>query len=265
MSTATNEPRTAGPRTIVLKVGGANLERPEYVAGLARYAADLQRAGARIVLVHGGGREIGALHDALDVPFRKIDGLRVTSETSLGLTIQMLCGLINKRLVVALQAAGADALGLSGVDLGLLRADLLDEKRLGRVGVVSDVRSDLLDSLLDAGFLLVVAPVSLGLDGCPLNVNADDAAFALAKALGADDLDFVSDVPGVRVEAGSDRVAPRLEVERVQELVRDTDVIQGGMRPKLSAAAEAVEGGVSRVRIGTLSSIRRGRATEIVA
>lgn len=251
--------------SVVLKVGGANLDRPEYLERLARHVAELRAEGRRIVLVHGGGVEIGALHDALDLPFRKVDGLRVTSEATLRITTQVLCGLVNKRIVASFVREGLPALGLSGVDCGLLRAELVDEKRLGRVGTIREVDAPRLRSLLDLGHVIVLSPVSLAADGEPCNVNADTAAHAVATALSADQLDFISDVPGVRTVAGSGEVADTLRLPEAARIMQDSEVVSGGMRPKLEAAITALNGGVGRVRVGTLGGMAKGRATEIVA
>lgn len=256
---------TATAPTIVLKIGGANLERPEYVERLTGHVAELVASGARVVVVHGGGTQIAELHDRLDLPFRTIDGLRVTSNETLAVTTQVLCGSMNKRLVASFVGRGLPALGVSGIDLGLLRAELVDARRLGRVGEISRVDSTRFESLLDSGLVLVVAPVSLVDDGGAANVNADSAAHAIATALEADSLDFISNVAGVRTEPESDETAECLDIAQVRELIADESVVKGGMRPKLLAATAAIERGVSRVRIGTLIGMTNGRATRIVA
>ena len=254
-----------GGPLMVVKVGGANLTRPDYVRDLSRHLRARVQRGERIVVVHGGGPEIGALHDALDVPFTRVDGLRVTSEEGMRLATMVLCGLVNKRVVARLVSDGLPAMGLSGVDLGLLRSELLDPERLGRVGSAPAVDVTRLRVLLDAGLLPVIAPVSLGPDGEPVNVNADTAAHAIATALSATSLDFVSDIPGVRTRKGSTRVAARLTVRDIQRLVSEGDVIRGGMIPKLESAVAAVAAGVGRVRVGNLGGLGRNTATEVVA
>jgi acetylglutamate kinase len=249
----------------VLKIGGANLQQPEFVEELSRYVVALRREGRRVVVVHGGGPEIGAFHDALGVPFEKSGGLRVTSDEGMEITTMVLCGLVNKRVVARLVRDGVPAVGLSGIDLGLLQAELLDEPRLGHVGNAPVVRREALTRLLDGGLVPVIAPVSLGPDGQALNVNADTAAHAIATVLEADSLDFVSDVPGVRTRAGSTVVARRLRVQEVEQLLKDSSVIKGGMLPKLRSAVAAVDGGVGRVRVGDLPGMARGSATEVIA
>jgi acetylglutamate kinase len=217
-----------------------------------------------MVLVHGGGPRISALHDALDEPRSTWEGLRVTSERGMEITTMVLCGLVNKALVAGLVVRGVRAIGLSGIDLGLLRADLLDPERLGRVGASPEVDVDAIVRWTD-GLVPVIAPVSLGPDGNPVNVNADTAARAIAGALGARRLDFVTDVPGVRGERRDDAPIRRLCLTDADDLLRHPSAVAGGMRPKLRSAVAAVRGGVGRVRVGNLGSLGSGTATEVVA
>jgi acetylglutamate kinase len=159
-------------------------------------------------------------------------------------------------------AHGLDCLGVSGVDLGLLRAPLKDARNLGRVGGPPSVDAGRLRSVLENVDVLVVSPVSIGPDGSAVNVNADDAAHAIATALGAASLDFVSDIPGVR--GADDAVLADLAPHDVTGLISD-GVVRGGMVPKLKAAVAAVSAGVQRVRIGDLASMAAGVATVISA
>lgn len=244
--------------TTVIKVGGSRLRRAEDVRALADYAAAL-RPG-RVVIVHGGGPEISELHQALDIPFEKRDGLRVTSDQGMRATIMALCGCVNKRVVAGLVERGLPAIGLSGVDVGLMRAALKGDARWGRVGTRPAVDAGRLEQLLDAGLLPVVAPVSLGPDGQPVNVNADEAAHALAEALGAGSLELVSDVPGIALERG--RVAARIVAAEADDLI-ERALVRGGMVPKLRAAVAAVEAGVGRVRIGDLAGMAAATSTVI--
>ena len=255
----------AGAALTIVKVGGADLTRPAYVRELSAHVRALRARGEQVVVVHGGGPEIGALHEDLGVAYSRRDGLRVTSPEGMRLTTMVLCGLVNKRVVSRFVSDGIPALGLSGVDLGLLRAPLLDEARFGRVGDTPLVDATALRSLLEAGLVPVVAPVSLAPDGEPVNVNADMAAHALATALGASSLDFVSDVPGVRTDPNTDDVAGRLRVVDVERLVSEGNAVTGGMLPKLRSAAAAVTAGVGRVRVGDLAGMANDSATEVVA
>jgi len=249
----------------VVKVGGSNLDRPAYVDRLCDHIGRLVAGGSRVVVVHGGGPQITSLHEELGEPSTTWEGLRVTSERGMMLTTMALCGLVNKTLVAALVARGIRALGLSGIDLGLLRADLLDERKLGRVGAPPDVDAEPILRLLLGGITLVVAPVSLAPDGRAVNVNADTAARSIATALRADHLDFVTDVPGVKTSRAARATIPRLRVAEAADLLDAPAAVVDGMRPKLRSAIAAVRAGVGRVRVGSLVSMDRGESTEIVA
>jgi acetylglutamate kinase len=217
----------------VIKVGGRAQADPR----LARALAACWRAAPRdVVVVHGGGDEVSALQRAAGVEPRFVDGRRVTAPDDIDRLRMALSGLANKRLVAALVAAGADALGLSGEDAALLTADVVEDGALGAVGTVRAVRVTVLRHLLAAGYLPVVSPLATA-----LNINGDDAASAIAVALGADELLFVSDVPGVRPGG-----------------------VTGGMHAKLGAARSAAEQGVAHVRIGDLAMLGDADAGTIV-
>jgi len=215
------------------------------------------------VVVHGGGRAISDLSTRLGLPVEQRDGLRVT-DTAVAAAVEMaLGGPVNRQVVAALRRAGVDALGLSGVDGGLLAAEPLDAA-LGHVGRIVSVRASLLESLLLAGLTPVIAPMAPGPapHEAPLNVNADDAAAAVAGALRAAELLFVSDVPGVRV-AGAPR--PALHLAEVAGLVAEGTVTHG-MVAKLRAAEAALAAGARAVRIGGLEMLHSATAgTRIVA
>ena len=169
----------------VVKVGGAVAGAPAEVAAFASAVAALP--GSRVV-VHGGGTEITAWQERLGLPVEWKDGLRVTTPAAMQVTAMVLSGLVNKRLAAALIDAGELAVGISGEDGGLVRALRRDGGRLGEVGEVAGVDPRPLCALLDAGILPVVSPVSRGPGGAPLNVNADEAAIALAVGLAANRL-----------------------------------------------------------------------------
>lgn len=251
------------PPLDVVKVGGHELDDPAFVTGLAEAVGALRAAGRAVVVVHGGGRAIAALQAQLELPVRTVDGRRVTDDAALDVVEMVLSGLVNKRLVAAFVGAGIDALGLSGVDRGLLRCRPLAHPTadLGRVGLVEAVRRPVLDGLLAEGVVPVVSPVSLGPDGRSWNVNADDAAAALAAALGAARLVLVSNVPGVRL---ADGVADRLDAADVEAAI-DGGAIAGGMVPKVQAALAAVMAGVGEARIVDLAGLASGGGTAIVA
>ena len=234
----------------VVKVGG----RAQRDAALSSRIHDaVSIPGARIVVVHGGGDEVTALQRRMGVEATFVDSRRVTSADDLDAVRMVLSGTVNKRIVARLQSEGVRAVGVSGEDGGMLTARVLTPA-LGRVG--RDVLSDatLIADLLNGGWVPVISPLARdrdSVDGLGLNVNGDDAAAAIAAGIGADELLFVSDVPGVMndgiVIAGIDSDAIAALVAR--------GVVQGGMRAKLEAAAVALRNGVHRVRIAALSGI----------
>ncbi len=241
----------------VVKVGGNEVDDAAWTARLARALA---RRGGSTVVVHGGGKEITALQRALGAEPEWRDGLRVTTDESVRAVAMVLSGVVNKRLVSALLTAGIDAVGISGEDGGLLRAALLRGGALGRTGEVAEVRTRLLAAWLEQGLVPVVSPVSRGPDGGPLNVNADDAAAAVAAAMGATELLFVSNVPGV-LDGGA--VLPELAAGEVEALI-ESGTASGGMAPKLRAAARAAAA-AGRVRIGGLEMLEdHGAGTRVL-
>lgn len=246
---------------ILLKVGGNEIDDEAFLASFVAVVADLSRY-TPLVIVHGGGKEIGDLHQRLGVPFEFIGGQRVTTPASLRLVEMVLSGSVNTRLTRWLVNAGVEALGLSGVDMGLLRAEPLrpDGMDLGYVGRIVAARGELLQQWLAQGITPVVSPVSLGLDGQAYNVNADLAAAALATAIGAARLVFVSNVPGVLL-AGA--LAPQLTMSEAEQAIA-TGHIYGGMIPKVRAALAALDTGVQAVMITNLAGLAAGSGTVLV-
>lgn len=220
---------------VVLKIGGSVAEE----AAAIGTAAAICDAGHPLIVVHGGGPLIGEWSERLGLATRFVRGLRVTDEATRDVALAVLAGLANKRIVAALRSRGVDAVGLSGLDGGLLRADREDPE-LGLVGKVSLVDTSLLLDLVDTARVPVVAPAALGPDGEPLNVNADSAAGAIAASAGARLLAFLTDVPGVRASDG--RVLRTLDAARTRELIAD-GTIAGGMRPKAEACLLAASAG----------------------
>ena len=237
--------------TRVIKIGG----RPQLDPSLPAAVAAAQRAApGSLVVVHGGGDEVSTLQRLYGVEARFAGGRRVTSALDLEIIRMALSGSANKRLVASLVDAGVSAIGLSGEDGALLTADPLDRARYGYVGTPAAVNVTLLRHLLDAGLLPVLSPVSRSTDpamGATLNVNGDDAAAAIAAALGAEELLLVSDVPGVLL---GERSVPALGPEEAQRLI-DDGTARGGMAAKLQAALSALDGGVQRVRISDIAAI----------
>lgn len=231
---------------VVVKIGGSMAEDLASLTELAEDLAALASSGVRVALVHGGGKDINRNLKWLDQEPRFVDGLRVTDEPAMDIVEMTLSGRVNKLLVRLLLRAGALPCGVSGVDAGLFRATpLREDGALGRVGSVTTVSPSLLGTLWSGGFLPVVSPVSLGPDGQSWNVNADDAAAALASSLGARALVYVSDVPGV-LENGS-RI-PSLDPAGVEDLI-ERGVASGGMIPKLRGCVQTLRSGVASVSV----------------
>jgi len=242
----------------VIKIGGNEMNTPGFLQELAAQLARLAAAGP-LVVVHGGGQDIAALQARLGLEPVKVDGLRVTDAESLAVAQMVLSGHTNKHVVRTLLAAGLDAVGLSGVDGGLLRCRKKAHPTvdLGLVGEVTSVRAGLLDKLIEAGLVPVVSPVSLGEDGQIYNVNADEAAGAIAAALAAAALDFVSNVPGVLAKGD---LLPELSAAAAEALIAD-GTVSGGMIPKVRAALNALDRGIPRVRIVNLAGLGAGGGT----
>ena len=184
-------------RISVVKISGHYLDNDEL---LRQFADIVARSDDRLVIVHGGGKEISQLQTKLNIRPRYVDGLRVTDADSLALVEMVLSGSVNKRLVRYLLAAGVDAQGLSGVDRGLVRARQMQHESvdMGFTGIVVSVRSEVITDLFRLGVTPVIAPVSVG-EGSNFNLNADPVAGAIAQAINADRVIFISNVSGVLV------------------------------------------------------------------
>ena len=234
---------------VVVKLGGSLLEDAERRARALAAVAARWDAGDRLVLVHGGGRRIDAALSALGIPRRVCRGLRVTDAPTLEVVVGVLCGGVNKSLVSELSALRVRCAGISGLDGGTLRAQPhppVDGTELGFVGARPSSDPALARALLRSGHLPVVAPLASGPGGIALNVNADSAAAALAAALGAERLVFLTDVEGLLDARG--RVIERLDAAGLAKL-RRAGFVTGGMLPKLEACAHALDQGVATVCI----------------
>lgn len=249
---------------LVIKVGGNDLDNPDFCSGLARLVAGL---ASRPVLVHGGGKGTTALGERLGLESRFVDGLRVTDEAALDVAVMGLVGTASIRLVQALTAARVPALGLAGADARLVIVEKLEhpDGDLGRVGRPTRVDAPALLRLVQAGFVPCLAPVCCSDEGLLYNVNADHVAQAVATALDTSALVYLTNVPGVLV-AGA--LVPRLCPSEVEARVAEGH-IRGGMIPKVRAATEAVRAGARRVLITNLEGLEawlRGEraGTEII-
>lgn len=225
---------------IVVKIGGSTLGSHDTTL---KDLVTLQNQGVDVVVVHGGGNVISQWMQRQGIPPQFVNGLRVTDEASLEIVVAVLSGLVNKELVAQMHELGGRAIGISGIDGGLLEARVVNPE-LGYVGEIATVNSGPITALLSSGYMPMIAPLARqcqdGSDhsGGPLNINGDTVAGELAHALGAERLVFLTDVEGVM--DGSGRVIRRLDQRRA-DLLFQSGVVRGGMIPKLAACLRALE------------------------
>lgn len=235
----------------VIKLGGSLLDDPIRRAAALAGIATAWKNGQPIVVVHGGGKHVDAALAKLGIAKKTHAGLRVTDAATLEVVVSVLAGTVNKSLVAELSAIGVRAAGISGADAATLVAEphpAIDGVELGHVGRVSSSDPALIHSMLAGGILPVVSSVAIGHSGSLLNVNADSAACAIAAALGASSLQFITDVAGLLDRDGN--LVPSLTAESLEDFLA-SDVVSGGMRPKLQAALGALTAGVATIAIGT--------------
>jgi acetylglutamate kinase len=237
----------------LIKLGGTLLDLPELRASLATQISQQTQRGVTITVVHGGGKQMTRFLADRGIESRFVNGLRVTTPETMDAVLKVLAGSVNQELVSAFIAAGARAVGLSGVDAGMVEAEPMDPA-LGLVGRVTRANPEFLDLLAASGYLPVVACVAGGRDGKLYNVNADQMAAACAAGWRADRLIFLTDIAGVLDGAGE--VQALLTPERCRRLIGE-GVAAGGMQAKLNAAIGALEQGVAEVEIapGALSGV----------
>ena len=242
-------------RPLVLKLGGELLEDPGHLANVVSALTAIRRDASRLVIVHGGGREIDAALKTAGIEKKQVDGLRVTDQATLDVAVAVLAGAINTRLVAALSVAGVRAVGLTGADANIGLADVapphtaVDGRTidLGRVGVPApDGDTRLLDTLVGGGFVPVIACIGLARDGRLLNVNADTLAGHLAARLRARRLVIAGGTPGVLDRSGA--TLATLDAGAIADLVSD-GTASAGMIAKLRACEQAIDGGVDDVVI----------------
>jgi acetylglutamate kinase len=244
-------------RPVVYKIGGPALEDPALVGPLA---AEVKRAPGPVLLVHGGGRQVDRLLKALGVESDFVDGRRRTSPEAMEVVEMVLSGTTNKRLAAGLTAAGLPAVGISGRDANLVRARI--EGRWGRVGTPDTVDPALVRTLWAAGLVPVVSPVAAGPAGEAVNVNADEAALGLARALHAAALVYLSDVDGVRIDG---QAARSLGADEAARRIAD-GTISGGMTLKVRVALDAAAAGIPEVVVaGKARLLGEFPGTRIVA
>lgn len=237
-------------KIIVVKYGGSAMADEELQKNVIKDVTLLKLVGFKPIIVHGGGKEISKWVGKVGKKSEFIGGLRVTDEETMEIA-EMVLNKVNKRLVTMVQELGVKAVGISGKDGGLLKVDkkLFQGQDIGYVGDIREVDADILYHLLDNDFLPIVAPIGLDDDFNTYNINADDAACAVAKAVGADKLVFLTDIEGLYRDINDkSSFISRLTATEADALI-DSGVIGGGMLPKLNNCTSAIKNGVSRVHI----------------
>ncbi len=242
VSDQTEKPRESNSvGTIVVKIGGSTLGSHDTTL---EDLVGLQKQGVSPVVVHGGGKVISEWMGKQGVKPRFVRGLRFTDAASLEIVVAVLCGVVNKSIVAAIQSKGGRAIGMSGIDGAILRAEI-DDPELGLVGRVRSVNVEPISATVEKGFIPVIAPVALRADGegattdSFLNVNADTAAGEIAAALEVQRLVVMTDVEGV-LDTSRRRI-PRLTRRQARDLM-NSNIIAGGMVPKIGACLKALDG-----------------------
>ena len=237
-------------KIIVVKYGGSAMVDEELKARVIQDVTLLKLVGFKPIIVHGGGKEISRWGGKVGMKPEFKNGLRVTDEATMELA-EMVLGKVNKSLVQLVESLGVRAIGISGKDGRLLsvKKKYANGEDIGFVGDVTNVNADILYDLLEKDFLPIICPVGLDDDNNTYNINADDAACAIAKAMKAEKLAFLTDIEGVYKDPqDSSTLISELTVSEAHKLVGD-GYIGGGMLPKINNCIEAIESGVSRVHI----------------
>ncbi len=235
-------------KTIVVKYGGNAMINEELKQQVMEDITLLWLIGVKVVLVHGGGPEISDMMARLGKKAEFVEGLRVTDKESVDIVQMVLAGKVNKTLVTLLQSKGGHAVGLCGIDGGLLEARIKDE-RLGFVGKITKVRPQPITDLLEKNYIPVISTVASDREGNVYNVNADTAAAYIAGALGAERLFMMTDIAGIlRDKDDPGTLIPEITVDEADKLYAE-GVISGGMIPKVDCCIEAIKKGVKNVII----------------
>lgn len=240
-------------KVVVVKYGGNAMLNEELKCAVMEDIVLLSTIGIKVVLVHGGGPEINHMLERVGIESKFIDGLRYTDSETMEIVQMVLTGKLNKDIVSILLQKGGKAVGLSGVDSGLLRAKRINKngKDLGFVGEVTSVNSEIIEALIDKNFIPVISTVALGEQGdnAKYNINADTAAAKIAVSLKAEKFVQLTNVPGVLRDVNDpSTLIKRIEKTAIPSLIA-TGIISSGMIPKIECCMEAIKGGVPRTHI----------------
>ena len=237
-------------KIIVVKYGGSAMVDEELKRHVIQDVTLLKLVGFKPIIVHGGGKEISRWIGKVGKEAQFVNGLRVTDDETMEIA-EMVLGRVNKRLVTMVEELGVKAVGLSGKDGKMLQVEkkYSDGQDIGYVGNITSVNPAILFDLLEKGYLPIVSPIGLGEDFSTYNINADDAACAIAKAVGADKLAFLTDIEGLYKDINDkESFISRITVSEAESLIEE-GFIGGGMLPKLNNCTSAVSNGVNRVHI----------------
>ncbi len=237
-------------KIIVVKYGGSAMSNEELQKNVIKDVTLLKLVGFKPIIVHGGGKEISRWVGKVGKEAQFINGLRVTDDETMEIA-EMVLGKVNKRLVTMVQSLGVNAVGISGKDGGLLQVEkkYSDGQDIGYVGEVTGINPEILYDLLEKDFLPIIAPIGLDENFQTYNINADDAACAIAKAVHAEKLAFLTDIEGLYRDINDkSSFISRLSATQAEELING-GVIGGGMLPKLNNCTSAIRNGVRRVHI----------------
>lgn len=237
-------------KVIVVKYGGSAMVDEELKRNIIKDVVLLKLVGFKPIIVHGGGKEISRWVGKVGKEAKFVNGLRVTDKETMEIA-EMVLGKVNKELVTLVESLGVKAIGISGKDGGLLKVNkkLSQGQDIGYVGEIKEVNPAILNELLEKDFLPIVCPVGLGDDFATYNINADDAACAIARAMKAEKLAFLTDIEGVyRDPEDTSSLISELFVNEAKALIENGNV-GGGMIPKLQNCIDAIESGVNRVHI----------------
>lgn len=233
---------------VVAKYGGNAMTEPQLKKSVMQDILLLQLVGVKVILVHGGGPEISAMLKKLSIESHFENGLRVTDDDTMEVVQMVLAGKVNKSLAADLSALGGRAVGLCGIDGGLIKVHQKNEK-LGHVGEIDEINTKILDDLWDGGFIPVISSIGIDDDGNPYNINADTAAAKIAAALHAESMVVMSNINGVlRDKDDENSLISQMSLADAEEL-KKSGIIAGGMIPKVDCCTNAVKEGVKKVFI----------------